>query len=266
MRFAPYVLLLESTAVPFAAQDLGLGNDLNIEDVQLAGDLKTSYRAVLKKRPFIRCMTRDPRVVTDWTKVNSTDGTYDHCTAIFRELEANGSWGSTYKSFRFTNAILVPTSLSAKLGGSPELSFDLFGLYASGACYTVGTESASLATANFQYLPKDVVIGGNTISAPDFFDLQLDWNIPLIDDDQHEPSYYSYLQNGISGSIGLRDFDEVTAARLDDGGSETTFTPTLEDVSPTAGADHAITLGTCQIQLDLKGREARMAFHQVVST
>lgn len=266
MRFSPYVLLLESTAVPFAAADLSLGNDLTREQVQLAGDQKISYDAVLKKRPFIRCVTRDPRVVTDWTKVNITDGTYDHATAIFRELEENGSWGSTYKSFRFTNGILVPRSLSSKLAGSPELAFDLHGLYASGAAYTVGTTSASLATGNFQYMPKDIVIGGNTISAPDFRELSLEWAIPPLDDDQYEPSYLSYLLSGQSGSVILRDFDEVTAARLDDGGSETTFTITLEDKSPTGNADHTITLGTCSFDVEVQNRDVKINFRQVVTT
>lgn len=255
----PWRLVIGGTAYPFAVSDLSLGNDLKKEELQLAGHTKLTAQVVHSRMPFIRVTMTDPTAFTDWDGDSSA-------TAIFRAIDEDDTYGSTYKSFAFSKAVIVPRRLRAELGSGARMELDIFGLFDSGVAYTVGTTSGVAATFDHTYIPKQLVLGSNTLAAGVLQSANIDWDWgDIITAGTPEPEWMAYDKKVISGEFRVRDLAEATAARLDDGGKETVCTPTFEDIFG-AGADLSFTMGKVFVDVGTNEGDVVIKTQQVEAT
>jgi hypothetical protein len=270
-QHAPYVLNFNDGSdnrVAFEPGSFRLGNDLNIEDVQVAGHLKPSLKAVLARMPYIRCTIPDPTFVDDWKTIKS-GGDYDYVIANMREVDEDDAFTANYDSYRFDKGVLVPVSLAASRSKACRVDVLVVGLFgetgsppvSDGSAFTVGVVSDStLAAQSVAYIPKDVVIGATTYTR--LMEVSLAWTIDVQTDDQKEPIYAYHTQNFLSGSLLLRDSAYATQDVLEDGADETTFTITLEDTE--GGSDKTFTLGNVKVtKAEIQNRDLRIEFSQV---
>lgn len=254
-RHEPYTLNVGGTVVPFRPDALKLGNDLQSEDLELAGHLKTSLVAVMGRKPFIACQIVDLSVVDDIQFIPADASTV---VAHFRTIDQNDSYGAVYKSFTIAKGALVPVSLQAEAGKVATMDIRVLALFTSGSAFTVSTTSGAVADG-VAYQLKSFNFGGTTYT--NVRSATLNWDIPLEDDERPEPEYVYYKKNSISGKVTIRDFAEVTQDRLEDGSTETVCTLVLEDVAGVA-ADKTYTIGNVFAQIETNGADVEISFKQ----
>ena len=92
-------------------------------------------------------------------------------------------------------------------------------------------------------------------------DLGINWNFGIQFDNQVKPTYCYYDQAQIGGSARVKDLDDITLARLEDGGKETITT--LFTDSENGGNTISNSLSNCWVRGMLEGSEGVLNFSQV---
>ena len=125
--------------MPMNAENLKMGADLQLEELELMGHMDLSAVAVLKKRPLVNIQIPDPTFVQAWTVVGAGE-TYTSFAATYRTLAAGAGYGSAYVSYTFANGVLVPTQMRSEVGKGSEVDIDFHGLFSdAGVCAVKAT-------------------------------------------------------------------------------------------------------------------------------
>lgn len=257
-KYVDWALDLGSTAAPYEKGSLEVGNDPTLDDIRSGGALTVDLRQVVRKKPFVKATLLDPSLVTTWQAFGAAQ-TYTDVVATFRQYTQNGGLGSTYQSYTLSQGVLIPVSLSASPMRKATLDILAIGAFNAGSAFTVGTSSTTGPTVTKAYYPTNVVIGASTLTF--IRQLQANWTYDIQDDEQLEPGYWYYENYALRGTAQVRNLDEVTAARLEDGTTET-CTLLLTDAN-NGGNTVSINFGTCHVLASIKGDEATIEFEYV---
>jgi hypothetical protein len=257
-RYADFALLLASTSTPFEPGSLEVGNDKKTEDLKSGMALNIALQQIIGKKPFVKFTLLDPSLVTAWTKFGSGQ-TITSLTAIFQAYAADAGFAASYLSFALSKGIIVPVQLTGSVDKKATLDCIAHGLFATGTGFTVGTASGATAAITKAYYPTNIIIGANTIVA--LKSINVNWQYGLQDDDQLEPTYYYYDLATMRGTAVVKDLAMVTAARLEDGSSET-VTALFTDANNGANTI-TVSLGTCKIHASIKGGDATIDFTKI---
>ena len=262
-RSEPYTLKFGSTLVPFRPEALKLGNDLQTEDLELAGHTKTSLVAVMGRKPFIACQIMDLSVIDD---IEFIPGDIASVVATFRDIDQNGTYSAGYDSYTISKGVVVPVSLQAEAGKVATMDIRVVALFASGSAVVKAT-TASSTLANgiayeLKYFSLSTGVGSAVSTYTNVRSATLNWDIPLEDDEQSEPEYIYYKKRSISGKVVIRGLSQASQDRLEDGQTNTACNLVFQDVAGTA-ADKTFTLGRVFTQVETNGADVEISFKQI---
>lgn len=255
-RYGEYALLFGASSVAFEPKSLEAGNDARLDDIMSASSLNVQLRQVIGKRPFLKATLLDPSLITAWTKV---PGGVASVKGIWRAYEQDGGFGAGYKSVAIAKGVIVPTNLQASVDKKATLDIICHALFTTGSAIVVGTDSGALATVTKAYYLTSVTIGSDTITAVK--SVSANWQYGIQDDEQTEPGYLYYDKYTMKGSAVVKDIAKATAARIEDGSSETVSLLLTDAITPANTV--TVSLETCRVFADMKGDEATINFEKI---
>jgi hypothetical protein len=258
-RYSEFALLFGSTSIPIEPRSLEAGNDPRLDDLMSAGSLNVQLRQVVGKRTFLKATLLDPSLVTAWAKVGSGN-TITGVKGIWRAYEQDGGFGAGYKSAAIAKGVIIPLNLQASVDKKATLDVVCFAIFAAGTGLTIGTDSGTLASVAKAYYLTSVTFGsGTAITA--LKSANVNWQYQVQDDEQTEPAYFYYDKYTMRGSVALKDIAAATAARIEDGATETVSLLLTDAVTPANTI--TVSLGSCHLFANAKGDECSIEFEKV---
>jgi hypothetical protein len=251
-KYMDYALSIEGTAAPFEPGSLSIGNDAVLDRIKSGLQLTDDLIQVIRKQPMIRATLLDPSLVTAWTELSTG------VVATFRAYEQNGGLGSTYKKFTAANGVIMPVSLQAAVDRKAMLEVLCMAAFSAGTAIAIAATSGSPATVTKAYYPTSLTI---TSAITQLRNINVNWQYAVQNDDQLEPAYWYYDRYTMTGDAMVKDLDEVTAARLEDG-SEESVTALLTDANNGSNTV-SVPLGTCKVFATVQGDMARLSFEKL---
>lgn len=243
-EFTDVVAVLDGAAAPTTDNSINFNTEWQKADRRTSGKLTPEARCVMGKKPAFSLSILDPSVILP-TGFKATT----NAKAIYRKYERDGGLGAGYKSLTFAKALIVPKSLSVSEGEPAILEVQVLGLYDGGSCVAFGTESQAPANITKCFVIKSVVIGGTTIT--DIENISVNWNFDLVPRPVFEPETYYFKTFNLSGSIALRDLDEVDINNSVDGKKETVVINLVDRES--ALNTLQLDMGTCDVEAGIQG-------------
>jgi hypothetical protein len=255
-RYADIALLFGAASVPFEPGSLEVFNDPRTEDIQSGNSLNISLRQVLGKRPGIKATLLDPSLVTAWAKFGA-GAAITSITGVFQAYAKDGGLGTGHISYLMASGVIMPSALRASTANKATLEVIAHAHFSTGTAMTVGTSSGAAAAVTKAFYPTSITLGAGA-AITQLKGVQANWKYQLQDDDALEPEYYYYDRYTMQGSATVKALAAATAARLEDGTTET-VSILLTDAN---NASNTITInfGTCKVFATVKGDEATIEF------
>lgn len=255
-RYKDHALIFDTESIPFEPGSLELLNDAKKENIFTGTSLKPDLIQVLVKKPGIRVTLLDPSLIPDWTVVPTDIATV---VASWLAFEQDGGLGSTYETWTMTKGVIVPVTLNAAVDRKATLDVLCLATFDTGNAVTKDATAQVVAAVTKAYYPTSITVGGGEITQ--LININVNWDFQIQDDDQVEPDYYYYDARLIRGTAIIKDLAQVTAARLEDGATETVVI-LLTDANDSANT-LSIDLAECKIFSTIKGDQGTIEFEQV---